>query len=144
MDMEAHYHSILLVANYKRPVVRKVQSLGLHQHFGEVASQSIRRIRRRRTRGMHQARHPLHVIAARRKATKLSIVAILRYVHSSGRRAILRFLFRRSNPHATSPIYFRGRSQEDFLDTKQTHRNMERRRMSTNPCNSKKNPNTAS
>jgi hypothetical protein len=60
---------------------------------------------------MHQARHPLFFIVARRKAIELPVVGIPRYVPSMGRKAILRHLARRSKPHATSLNVFRGRME---------------------------------
>jgi hypothetical protein len=58
---------------------------------------------------MHQTRHPLFVTTTRGKAISLPIFGVPKYVSFVGRKAILRHLARRINPHATSQTIFGGR-----------------------------------
>jgi hypothetical protein len=52
--------------------------------------------------GMHQVRHPLFFIVARRKAIVLPTIGTLRYAHSMGKKVIMWYISGINKPRATS------------------------------------------
>ena len=107
MKVASHCLLNLLVIDCRRATMKEEQRLNLHHHLEEVTSMSSK-TRRRKPRGMQQARHPLFVTAAGRKATELLTVGIQKHVHFVERKAIMWLLFGRRNPCARSHIPFTG------------------------------------
>lgn len=108
-----HYHFIVLVEDRRRETTTKVQRLNLHQHLKEEESK-LNKAWKIRTRGLHQEIHHLFVTISRRNATSMPTIGIYKYVHSTGRKDILRHLVGRRKKQATRPNSFKGRINRIF------------------------------
>lgn len=117
MRVSAHHHPILLMEDYGRDKMRKVQRLNLHHHLEEVERRPPE-TRRQRKRGMKHVRHPLCVIIATRNAIELLVVGTHKYVSFLGRKVILRHIVGRSKPRAKNRFFLRGGMERKLPQTK--------------------------